>query len=208
MNKKSSGSAYLMVIFVSIPILLILFVALATSANSRNSTAHHGTAFGLYELAHSANVLAIAAFEDAYKELRLEAHLSVLQTYFDFMQMPVPQSLSLPASYMCTFRRQLTPLIKTKLQEHFILQGSSLQRPIELQVGQISFSGVSTIVFLENGATFTTTVSKSPSGRSSVSVRGRLVWPEEAEKKIYLGENFEIKNLDYFTPWVVELIRR
>ena len=207
MNKSTRGSAYIMAVFVSLPILLILFALLAASANSRNSL-RHGSAAMLHEIASSANVLAIAAFEEAYKYVRHAAHMGVLSQYFDFTQMPIPNKLALPVSYTSTFREQITPLIQTRLKEHFVLQGAILRHPFNLQVGETGYSGVTTISFLDDRVYFETVVKHNPPSRSTAVVRGRLVWQEGPVLEILLDENFCFKNLDYFTPWVVELIRR
>ena len=208
MSKHSKGSAYVMVVFVSIPLLLVLLTAFLVSINSRNSAARHEISFTLYELASSKNALSILAFEDAYRFTRLEAHEKAVMRHVNFAQVPIDGSFTLPSVYPTTFRNYATPLIQTRLLDNFTWHGGALRHQFHIRVGETEFTGTSIIAFSGNRVTFVTDIERALPVSRRVSIQARVEWPEDAEKKVYFLENFQIKNLDYFTPRVVELFRR
>ena len=208
MGKQSKGSAYIMVVFVSIPILLAAFTALAVSINSRNISARHSDFFGIYELANAANVFAMLVFEEAYLANRAEAHEMALARFEEILPYYYGDGVILPAEYVNHVRNYLLPMIWAHLEEASQQQGNSLMRQFEINLGtEHTFYGTMRINLEGDRIVFLTTVTKD-SGNIAPKreeVRGIIEWPAPTARKVYFSETFQIKNLDYFTPWVVEL---
>ena len=227
MGKRKRGSAYIMVVFVSFPILLAALTALAVSINSRNISARHSDFFGMYDLASAAVVSSILTFEYAYVANRQAAHRNAL-LYFgkitdginnddndsaydnagDNYDNGEEEGVYLPAEYVNRFRHYLLPLIWTHFEVYFGQSGNILTRHFEINLGTDHvFYGTIRIRRGTDRIDIRSEVIKVSDNivPMRVRVRGIVEWPDPAERKIYFCEANLIKNLDFFTPWVVEL---
>ena len=208
MNKRSSGSAYIMVVFVSIPILLAALTALTVSINSRNISARHTDFFGMYELASAANIIAKLVFEEAYMANRMAAHSMALARFEEILPYNYDDGVTLPEDYVKHLRNYLLPMIWNHLEASFGQQGNSLTRQFQINLGTDHvFYGTIRINLEGDRIVFLATVNKLSDNIAPKreEVRGIIEWPAPAERKVCLSETFQLKNLDYFTPWVVEL---
>ena len=243
MDKHKRGSAYIMVVFVSFPILLAALMALAVSINSRNISARHSDFFGMYELASAAVVSSILTFEEAYMAYRQAAHRDALLHFglvFDDYHVEYDENFRglyenygenddvcediadnneedefLPAEYVNRFRHYLVPMIWTHLKRSNVQSGNDLTRQFEIILGtdHVFYGTIRIIREVDRntrevvGIYFRSTVTKRSDNISPMraSVRGIIRWPAPVERKLYFCEINQIKNLDYFTPWVVEL---
>ena len=225
MGKKRRGSAYIMVVFVSLPIFFAAFMALTISINSRSISARHSELFGAYELASAANIFVMQLFEEAYLANRNEAHKMALPLFIEIPEddhdtdeadeadkaPEAPEThVVLSAAYVNNFRDFLLPMIWGHLEESFGQRGNALARQFEIKLcTDTVFYGTMRITKESEQITFLTTVYKgSGSPPLRAIVRGIIEWPRPVARRVELSETFQIKNLDYFTPWVVELIRR
>ena len=211
MDKQKRGSAYIMVVFVSFPIFLVVLLAFAVSINSRNISARHTNVFGMYELASAANVYAILMFEQAYLTYRNAAHSRALLQFVEINGEDNVNGVTLPAEYLNRFKFYMLPMIWTNFEPHFTVSGNERTRQFEINLGtEHVFYGTMRITQESNQIHFWTTVTKRSDNVIPLSetVRGIVGWPDAAERRIYFCEQSQIKNLDYFTPWVVEFMRK
>ena len=235
--QTSRGSAYIMVVFVSVPIFFAALVALAVSINSRSISARHTELFGAYELASAANIFAMLVFEEAYLANRDEAHKMALPQFIEIPKDACEAedacesydtyegddiyegdnayevheaSVILPADYVNYFRGFLLPMIWGHLEESFGQRGNVLTRQFEIKLcTDAVFYGTMSITKASGQISFLTTVYKGSDNPPLRAIaRGIIEWPRPVGRRVELSETFQIKNLDYFTPWVVELLRR
>ena len=261
-NKR--GSAYIMVVFVSFPILLAALTAFAVSINSRNISARHTDFFGMYDLATAAVVSSIIIFEDAYLAYRQAAHRSALlhfrlvidECYEESTKIFLgynsnygendnnngeldvnngendnnsgenvnnngendnndgktdggyEESIVLQVDYINRFRYYLLPMIWAHFEVHFGQSGNELTRHFEINLGTDHvFNGTIRITRKVDGIHFRSEVIKVSDNIRPMreTVLGIIRWPPPAARQVYFCEENQIKNLDYFTPWVVEL---
>ena len=208
MDKHKSGRAYIMVVFVSFPILLAALTALAVSINSRNISARHSDFFGMYELASAANILAMLDFEAAYLANRAAAHERALLRFVELLPDYYYEGVTLPADYVNQVRYYLLPMIWRDLEVSFGQQGNKLTRQFEIKLGTDHvFYGTIQLTRKSDRIEFRSEVTKKSDNIIPMReiVRGFVEWPDSAERRVNLYETFQIKNLDFFTPWVVEL---
>ena len=231
MDKHRSGRAYIMVVFVSFPILLAALTALAVSVNSRNISVRQTDFFGMYELASAATVFAIHIFEEAYLVNRRAAHVNALlhfvtvsdennlglvgnfgEIYYNSGGYDVndTKNVYLPADYIYRFKYYLLPGIREHLVNHFIFSrsGNNFTRSftINLDTDHV-FNGTMRITLESGRIIFLSQVTKASDNiiQMRLEVRGIAYWPDPVERNVCLCETNIIKNLDFFTPRVVEL---
>ena len=210
-NKLKRGSAYIMVLFAAIPILLAAFTALAVSVNSRNISARHTVFFGVYELASAANIFVMLDFQNAYLANREAAHKRALTHFEDIFVDDNEKSVNLPAGYVDVFRHYLQPMIWEHLELSFGMQGNVLTRQIVLNLGaDHAFYGTMRVERASERIIFRAVVNLESDNIAPyrATVQGIIRWPDAAPRTVGLCGDFQIKNLDYFTPWVVELMRQ
>ena len=208
MGKQKRGSAYIMVVFVSFPILLVALTAFAISLNSRNISLRHSDFFGMYELASAASILEILTFWEQYLANRDAAHEKALIHFGKSAPEYYGDSVTLPADYINRLRYYLQPMIWRHFEESFGQQGNVLTRQFEIILGTDHvFYGTMRITQESERIVFLATVIKRSDNIIPMreTVRGIIRWPYPVERKVYLCETNVLKNLDYFTPWVVEL---
>ena len=209
MGKLKRGSAYIMVVFVSFPIILAALTALAVSVNSRNITARHSDFFGMYELAVAANLNAMSIFEDAYFAKRITAHRNALYPIVAH-ETNDGKSITLPEDYVNRFRYYLLPLIKTHLEGRFNRSGNIFTQNFTIKLGtEHVFYGRIQIRFESNGIYFRSEVTKQSDNIVIMRerTRGIVWWSNPTQQTVYLCETNQIKKLDFFTPRVVELMK-
>ena len=208
MDRQKRGSAYIMVVFASFPILLAALTALAVSINSRNISARHSDYFGMYELASAASVFMMLIFEEAYIANRQAAHRKALIHFEEMLDGYYGERVNLPADYVNQFRHHLLPIIWAHFERSFNQQGNVLTRQFSINLGtEHVFYGTMRITRASDRIYFWSSVTKN-SGNIPImreTVQGSIRWPAPAARWVYLCETNAIKNLDFFTPWVVEL---
>ena len=211
-RRGSRGRAYFLVLLVAASVLLAGSVALRAASGGLRIASLRGEIFGAHEFAGAANVLAIRDFEEAYLEARGEAHRAALSACFGG---PAPSGGTvLPPCYAGHFREALLPLVTERLRGRYVFFDGALSREFEagLASGGESrvFSGATHISLRGGGPVFRTDVNMLAGGQrvALASSQAVLAWPATPEAEI-LVENGQIaKGLDYFTPWVLELVRR
>ena len=206
--KEKKGSAYIMVVFASFPIMLVALAALVVSVNSRNISARHTDFFGMYELASAANIFAILIFEEAYLANRAAAHEATLLHFEELPFGDYEERVICLVDYANQYRSFLLAVMWEHLEESFGQQGNTLMRNFEINLGtEHVFYGTIRITRQNDRIIFRSEVAKDSANivlmRSTV--QGIVEWPAPTAAIVYLNEIFQIKNLDYFTPWVVEL---
>ena len=210
MDKRKQGNAYIMVMFAAFPILLAALTVFAVSINSRNISARHTVFFGTYELASAANIFVMLDFQEAYFLYRDAAHRKALIYFEELLENSNEKSETLPASYVDRFRYYLLPMIWRHLESSFAQQGNVLTRQFEINLGtNHTFCGTMRVERASNRIYFRASVTKKSENIVPVitTVQGVIRWPAPVERKVEFCCNLQIKNLDYFTPWVVELKR-
>ena len=208
MDKRKRGSAYIMVVFVSFPLLLAALTAFAVSINSRNISARHSDFFGMYELASAANTFAILVFEEAYLANREGAHRKTILHFEELLYDDYEECEICLADYHFQYRSFLLAMIWTHLEDNFDPQGNVLTREFEIILGKDhAFCGTISITQVNGEIRFTSEVTMESHNivPMRAQVRGVVRWPAPAAREVRFSETYQIKNLDYFTPWVVEL---
>ena len=208
MDKHKKGNAYIMVVFVSFPILLAALTALAVSINSRNISARHSDVFGMYELASAASLFAILAFEDAYLANREAAHDMALLRFEEVFDKYYGVGAINLATFFNHYRSYLLDRIWTDLQESFGQSGNVLTRQFEINLGtDHGFYGTMRITRVGVRIYFWASATKQSDNIRPLNerVEGYVMWTVPESRDINIDEVSQIKNLDYFTPWVVEL---
>ena len=196
-----------MVVFVSFPILLAALTAFAVSINSRNIMARHPDFFGMYELAGAATVSAILAFEEAYLASRHTAHKNAL-FHFGLSDDYLGGGYFYLADYVNRFEHYIRLAIWQRLQGNFTLRGNDLTRTFNISLGTDHvFNGTIRITTRDSRVYVRTQVIKASDNIMPMrsTVRGVIYWPTPADTRVYFCDISIIKNLDFFTPRVVEL---
>ena len=202
MTKKNRGSAYVMVVFISIPIFMGLLAAYAMSRTRIDLIPSYQAASGLYEVANSATIYAMLALEAAYLATREKAHE---KSFADLgLQALENGSVTLPATYSKAFITNATALIQEELEKSHGQKGAVFSRSFKLTVDGEVFEGMSHISVKNEAFYFTTDVTCP--GASGVRVTGIITWPTQLPNNADF-QSFSIKNLDDFSPWVLELVR-
>ena len=210
MGKQKKGSAYIMVVFVSFPILLAALAALAVSINSRNISARHSDFFGMYEFASAANMFAMVALEEAYMAYREAAHSMALLQFEEMHYDYYEEGVIHLAEYAWHFRNYLIPMIWTHLEGLYGKGENVINWQFEIILGTDHvFYGTMRITRESDRIYFWSQVTKESDNIVPIrdTVQGIVGWPTPAEKEFPLYAAYQIKNLDYFTPWVVELMK-
>ena len=211
MDKQKKGSAYIMVVFVSFPIILAALTALAVSINSRNISARHSDFFGMYELASAANIFAILAFEEAFMANRDAAHRAVVLHFEELLEDYYEDGVICLADYSFRFRSYLNPIIWRYLEGYIGQSGNVIARQFEIKLGTNHvFYSTMRITRAGDRIYFWSAVTKRSDNIVPMRavVQGIVRWPAApAARDVYLSAISQIKNLDYFTPWVVELMK-
>ena len=211
MDKKNQGRAYIMVVIVSLPIMFSALTALTISVNSRNLSARHSDFFGMYELASAANIYAILVMEEAYLANREAAHISTLLHFEELTHDNYHESVICLVDYAYQFRSRLLLMIWSYFEDYYGRSGTAITRQFEIKLGTDHvFYGTMTITQAYGGIKFLSVVTQESDNILPIRarVRGIVRWPTPQVREVYLEHVYQIKNLDYFTPWVVELMRK
>ena len=207
MKQNNRGSAYIIVVLASVPIFLVIFIAFTVSLNSRSISMLRAQTYGLYELASAANIIAMSLFEGAYIYNRNSVHAETIIYFAEYIY-HAEYGIIFPKQYINRFRDEITPLIRNRLMEYFTDSDGLLTRQFEVSISYGSmdvFTGSTEIKFCINRVYFTTGIINA---NRRVEVRGIIRWPCEIERKVYFVYEKQLNFLDYFTPWVVELVRK
>ena len=209
-DKKKQGRAYIMVVIVSFPIMFSALTALTISANSRNMSARHSDLFGMYELASAANIYAILVMEDAYLANREAAHISTILHFEELPHNNYREGVICLTDYAYQFRSRLLSMIWSYLEDYYDRSGTAITRQFVIKLGTDHvFYGTMTITQADGELRFLSEVTKESDNILPIRarVRGIVRWPIPQAREVYLEDVYQIKNLDYFTPWVVEFMK-
>ena len=206
MDKQKRGNAYIMVMFAMFPILLAALTAFIVSSNSRNISVRHSDFFGTYELASAANIFVMLDFQEAYYTYRDDAHRKALIHFVELLENSNKKSVTLPPDYVNKFRYYLLQMIWKRLELSFGGQGNILTRSFKINLGiKHNFCGTMRIERASDRIYFRASVDALGIPFSNATVQGVIRWPAPVYREVEFCDNFQIKNLDFFTPWVVEL---
>ena len=229
-GKHTRGSAYIMVVSVSMAILTMVLAVLLITAASRRVTARYSYFFGLYDLAVLGNQQAFYLLEQGLLLHSGTAHAAVqarlLAGIYEnpgeyLMYMGDVFAIVPPERYLNMFVEEIAPLMLGGLAGYFTPVGFDYQRVWRFEIDfatddvqvQDSFWAATTISRVGNGFRIDTEIYKyqnsTPGPRALI--RSTAAWPDpfapEWVGEIYVGGAVYIDCLDRYMLTMVDLHR-